>query len=171
MWDNKQAVKVAEVCLVKCGLVRNLQHILEAIEEKIFGEIGPLNADAFFVSDDYRNMKYNGSLHTSFDVLKHDVLNSCIDCEFTDREFEWLKVIALNGSFTINTRRSDGAIHDFRLAIDAPLSPTNSATDKVRLLVHLEGVQWKSTEFSLGADVEDTDLEKLSKAHTLYSMV
>lgn len=171
MWDNKQAASVAEVCLKKCGFVRNLQPILEAVEEQIFGQTTPINSDEFEVSDDYKNMQYTGPVLTSFRLLRDDSLSRTIDCKFQDDEFEWLKAIALDGDFTIQTTRRNGAVHDFSMVIDAPISPTNFSTDKVRLFVKLNGVGWNSSDFEISSKVQNTDERKLSKAYALYSMV
>lgn len=171
MWDNKQAARVAEFCLTKCGFFRNLQPILEAVEEQIFGDTIPVNSDEFEVSDDYKYMRYTGSVTTSFRLLKDGALTRTIDCKFQDDEFEWLKAIALDGDFTITTTRGNGAVHDFGMVIDAPISPTNLSTDKIWLFVKLNGLRWNCSDFEIGSEVQEADEQKLSKAYSLYSMV
>lgn len=116
-------------------------------------------------------MQYNGTVLMSFHLLKNGDLTRNIDCKFQDDELEWLKEIAIEGNFTITSNRGDGAVHDFRIAIDAPISPTNFGTDRVRLLIKLNGIEWNSSQFAISARVQNADEQKLSKAFSLYSMV
>ena len=45
--NNITASKLAEICLTKCGLIRNIQPVLEALEEQLIGNGGAINEDEF----------------------------------------------------------------------------------------------------------------------------
>ena len=65
--NDTAASKISEICLTKCGFKRNLQPILEALEEQLYGNGGAINADEFESRDDNVDMKYSGIASTSFD--------------------------------------------------------------------------------------------------------
>ena len=168
--NDDAASKIAEICLTKCGFVRNLQPILVASEEQIYGNGGALNADEFETSDDYANMLYGGMASTSLDLIKDGVVNRNLDCQFTDAEINWLNVLSIEGRFRIDTMRRDYAVHDIRIVLNVPISPTKPTTEKVRFFVRLKDTEWNSPELSFSARTKDEDNEKASKALTLYSL-
>ena len=92
--NDNAASKIAEICLTKCGFVRNLQPILEALEEQIYGNGGALNADEFETSDDYANMRYGGMASTSLDLISNGVINRNIECQFNETEIDWLNALS-----------------------------------------------------------------------------
>lgn len=164
------ATKIAEICLIKCGFMRNLQPILEALEEQIYGNGGAINADDFETSDDYVDMQYGGIASTSLDIITDGKINRNIDCQFTETELAWLEYLAIDGKLRIDTMRRDYAVHDIRVVIDIPISPTKPSSEKVRSFVLLKDVKWNSSEHSLAASTKEEDVEKVNKAFTLYSL-
>ena len=164
------ASKIAEMCLTKCGFIRNLQPILEALEEQLYGNGGATNADDFETSDDYVDMQYGGIASTSLDIIKDGIVNRNLDCEFTETEIAWLECLAIEGKLRIDTMRRNYAVHDIRIVLDIPISPTKPSSEKVRTFVRLKDVKWQSSEISVDASTNDDDIEKANKALTLYSL-
>ena len=164
------ASKIAEICLTKCGFKRNLQPILEALEEQLYGNGGALNADEFESSDDYVDMKYGGIASTSLDLINNGIVNRNLDCLFTETEIAWLEYLAIDGRLRVDTMRKDYAVHDISVVIDIPISPTKPSSEKVRTFVRLNDVKWNSSQMSLAASAKEEDIEKVSKAFTLYSL-
>ena len=136
--NDNTASKIAEICLTKCGFVRNLQRILEALEEQIYGNGGAINADEFETSDDYVNMHYGGMASTLLDLIRDGVVNRNLDCQFTDAEIHWLNDLSIEGRFRINTMRRDYAVHDMHIVLDVPISPTKPTKEKLRFFCALE---------------------------------
>ena len=170
METNNSVSKIAEICLNKCGFVRHLQPILEAIEEQLYGNGGAINADDFETSDDYVDMKYGGIASTSLDLINNGIVNRNLGCQFTETEIAWLEYLAIDGRLRVDTMRKDYAVHDISVVIDIPISPTKPSSDKVRTFVRLKDVKWNSSEFSIAASTKEEDAEKANKAFTLYSL-
>lgn len=164
------ASKIAEICLHRCGFIRNLQSILEALEAQMYGNGGAINSDEFETSDDYVNMQYDGIAFTSLDLLKNGVINRNLDFEFTKTEIAWLEYLATKGSLCVDTMRRAYAVHDISIVIDIPISPTKPSSEKVRTFVTLKDVKWNSSEFSVVAGTKKEDVDKANKALTLYSL-
>ena len=164
------ASKIAEICLNKCGFMRNLQPILEALEEQIYGNGGAINADNFETSDDYVNMKYGGIVSTSLDLINNGIVNRNLDCQFTEEEITWLEYLSIDGMLRIHTMRKDYAVHAISVFIDIPISPTKASSEKLRAFVRLKNAKWNSSELSIAASTKEEDAEKVNKAFTLYSL-
>ena len=168
--NDNAASKIAEICLTKCGFVRNLQPILEALEEQIYGNGGALNANEFETSDDYANMRYGGVASTSLDLISNGVINRNIECQFNETEIDWLNALSIEKYLHIETLRKDLAIHNIKIVLDIPLSPTKASTKKVRVFVKIENTKWKSSDLSVSAIVSEADEVTVSKALTLYAL-
>ena len=168
--NRNSASKIAEISLQKCGFIRNLQPILEALEEQIYGNGGAINADDFETSDDYVDMQYGGIASTSLDIIKDGKINHNIDCQFTETEITWLEYLAIDGRLCIDTMRKDYAVHDISVVIDIPISPTKASSEKIRAFVQLKDVKWNPSEISIAASTKEEDTEKANKAFTLYSL-
>lgn len=168
--DDIAASKIAEICLNKCGFMRNLQPILETLEEQIYGNGGAINADDFETSDDYVNMQYGGITRTSLDIIKDGQVNRNLDCQFTETEIAWLEYLAIEGKLRLDTIRRDYAVHHISMVLDIPISPTKPSSEKIRTFVRLKDVMWQSSVLSVDARTKDDDVEKANKAHTMYSL-
>lgn len=166
--NHSDATKLAQMCLLRCGFIRNLQPILEALEEQIYGNGGALNSEDFEENHDYRNVRYGGVKSTSLIILKEGSINRNIDCKFSQVEIDWLTALAVEGKFGVKTLRKDFAVHDINLVLDVPISPTNFDAEKVRMFIELNGTAWQAKDVSICAKVQSDDEEKLSKALTLY---
>jgi len=115
-------------------------------------------------------MRYGGMASTSLDLIRDGVVNRNLDCQFTDAEIHWLNDLSIEGRFRIDTMRRDYAVHDMRIVLNVPISPTKPTTEKARFSVRLKDTEWNSSELSVSARTKDEDTEKTSKALTLYSL-
>jgi hypothetical protein len=115
-------------------------------------------------------MRYGGMASTSLDLISNGVINRNIECQFNETEIDWLNALSIEKHLHIETLRKDLAIHNIKIVLDIPLSPTKASTKKVRVFVKIENTKWKSSDLSVSAIVSEADEVTVSKALTLYAL-
>lgn len=171
--NDKDAVEIVHVCMEKSGFNRNYRRILEAIEEQIIGDGGAINGDEFECADDYKDIRYDGKVYTSFEIIRDGVVNKNIENDFTQREISLLNEMSIDGAFRVDTDRMNGATHNFTFAMSVPMSLINLASEtKIVLLVKLNKILWKECTYEVKAKLigDGSNGERLKKIATLFAL-
>jgi hypothetical protein len=171
--SDDAAVEMARVCLEKSGFHRNIQKIIEAIEEEIFGNGGALNSEDFESAEDYVDIMYPGFQSLAFDIIRDTVVNRNINGDFTQREKALLDAMSIDGLLRVDTQRLNGARHSFAFAMHVPTSHINLASTKIMLMVELNDLNWGNSTYEIQAKQFDEvyDSQKLKKLTTLISLI
>ena len=170
--SEDSAVDLVRVCLDKSGFNRNCQRILEAIEEEIFGSGAAQNADEFESVEDYAKMTYPFARFWDFDIIRDGTVNTNIDGDFSQREIELLDAMSTDGVLEIHTNRMEGAKHNFTFLMIVPTAHINLNSEKITLIVELNGVRWEECTYEIQANQIDGDCDsaRLEKLTTLIAM-